>query len=72
MDIFGVAGEFAAVDGQVVAPLEAGIDAQLLQGLDDGLREASEVDLGAVGVRAAGDEGEVQIAQIVEDRPAAG
>ena len=68
-DDLRVAGELAPVDGQVVAPLEARRHAQRLQNLQHRLGEAVKVD--AVWRVVGGDEGEVEVTQIVEYRASA-
>ena len=69
-DVLGVAGEFFAVDGDVVAAVDLGVDAQLGQRVHHRLAEEPEVEM--LGVRRVGDKGEVQVAHVVIHGAAAG
>ena len=67
--VLGIAGELLTVDGHVVAAVEPGIHAQLLQRMDHGAAKYAQIQLRTLGI---GDEGVVQVAQIMVHRTAAG
>ena len=70
LEILGIAGELPPVDGHVVAAIDLCGDAEFGKGADDGLAEDREVQRReSAGV---GDEGEVEVAEVVINSAAAG
>ena len=68
----GIAGKLAPVYAKVVAAFQAGIDAQVLQGCQDGGGETAEHFCGVLVFQAGVDESEIHVAKVVEHGPAAG
>ena len=65
----GHAGEFAAIDKHVVGGAEGGGDAEGVEGVgEEGMYEG----VGIVGVHEGGDDGEIEVAEVVIDGAAAG
>ena len=68
--VLGAPREFPAVDGQVVPAVELGLHAEFFQGPNHGHGVPGEVEGAALVV--GDDEGVVQVAQVVVDRPSSG
>jgi len=67
----GVAGNLLSVDYQIIASGKGGRNAQRLQCIHNGLQVLQKVDFLLSGLHIL-DEGEVEVADVVEDRAAAG